>query len=661
MSQAPETAALRKAGAWGAVLTALLGVALWVAPGVGEWLKALSFDALFLIRGSTAVPQVVIVALDEESHSRLGQPPDRLWDRSLHVKLLDTLIAHGARVVVFDVLFAEKWPDPQVDARFAEALKRAAGKAVLAASLPTFEMPGIAGGSQGELQPVELLASAAAWGVVELPQEADGALRRHPEWPDHTSLAAKAAELAGSAGLRLGAAQPERERLGSETGAPRWINYYGPEAFRHVSYWQALQPELLAPDVFSNKVVFVGKSRVITARGGNSGDEYPTPRTRWTGHRLSGVEIQATVFSNLWRRDWLEELPKLGEAALFILCGAFFGFGLALLRPLAAVVWAAAGTLVLGLGALALFGTQRLWFPWLIVAGAQVPVALGWSVLSFVMRASQAKEIPDHTLLRCVGRGGYGEVWLARNAIGGFAAVKIVYRKNFPRPEPFEREFRGMKIFAPMSRSHPGLVHILHVGRNDLRGCFFYIMEAADDEVSGANIEPDRYVPRTLAGEIARRGRLPVEECVELALRLASALDHLHQRQLVHRDIKPSNIIFVGGEPKLADVGLVTGLAGEAGEVTRVGTAGYLAPEGPGTAAADVFALGKTLYEAATGCECGRFPELPTNLSAGADADALLRLHEILLTACETDPADRCPSAAAMRAALLELQIALTA
>jgi hypothetical protein len=74
-----------------------------------------------------------------------------------------------------------------------------------------------------------------------------------------------------------------------------------------------------------------------------------------------------------------------------------------------------------------------------------------------------------------------------------------------------------------------------------------------------------------------------------------------------------------------------------------------------------VFALGRTLYEAATGCECRQFPELPADLNAGPEADALLRLHEILLNACETDVADRYASAAGMRADLLELQRTLVA
>src|SRR3989442_13431549 len=55
--------------------------------------------------------------------------------------------------------------------------------------------------------------------------------------------------------------------------------------------------------------------------------------------------------------------------------------------------------------------------------------------------------IPDHQLLRCIGRGSYGEVWLARNVMGTYRAVKIVYRKNFDNDRPYEREFDGIQKF----------------------------------------------------------------------------------------------------------------------------------------------------------------------------------------------------------------------
>src|SRR4029077_17867338 len=92
---------------------------------------------------------------------------------------------------------------------------------------------------------------------------------------------------------------------------------------------------------------------------------------------------------------------------------------------------------------------------------------------------------------------------------------------------------------------------------------------------------PESYVPKTLRAVLKERGRLPVDECVEIALALSSALAHLHQHGLVHRDIKPSNIIFVQGAPKLADIGLVTDADTT---LSYVGTEGYIPPEGPGAA-----------------------------------------------------------------------------
>jgi len=53
--------------------------------------------------------------------------------------------------------------------------------------------------------------------------------------------------------------------------------------------------------------------------------------------------------------------------------------------------------------------------------------------------------IPDHELLRRIGRGAYGEVWLARNQLGAYRAVKVVYRKDFEQNRPFEREFAGIQ------------------------------------------------------------------------------------------------------------------------------------------------------------------------------------------------------------------------
>jgi eukaryotic-like serine/threonine-protein kinase len=102
---------------------------------------------------------------------------------------------------------------------------------------------------------------------------------------------------------------------------------------------------------------------------------------------------------------------------------------------------------------------------------------------------------------------------------------------------------------------------------------------SGDKANSSFDLRPS-YVPMTLAKVLLQRGRLPTAECTRLAFELTTALEHLHQNNLVHRDIKPSNIIFVEGRPKLADIGLVSDI-----DATRsyVGTEGYVPPEGPGT------------------------------------------------------------------------------
>src|SRR6185295_13613705 len=116
------------------------------------------------------------------------------------------------------------------------------------------------------------------------------------------------------------------------------------------------------------------------------------------------------------------------------------------------------------------------------------------------------------------------------------------------------------------------------------------------------------------------------------------ALSHLHQHGLVHRDIKPSNILFVNGVPKLGDIGLVT----DAGDTQSiVGTEGYLPPEGPGTVQADIYSLGKVLYEISTGMDRRRFAALPEELWSWPDRTEVIEFNEIILRACAKDPGQR--------------------
>ena len=73
-------------------------------------------------------------------------------------------------------------------------------------------------------------------------------------------------------------------------------------------------------------------------------------------------------------------------------------------------------------------------------------------------------------------------------------AVKIVHRQTFERVEHFEREFKGLQKFEPISRSHGGLVDILQIGRDDAAGYFYYVMELADD--AAGNPKPEIRNPK---------------------------------------------------------------------------------------------------------------------------------------------------------------------
>jgi formylglycine-generating enzyme required for sulfatase activity len=259
-----------------------------------------------------------------------------------------------------------------------------------------------------------------------------------------------------------------------------------------------------------------------------------------------------------------------------------------------------------------------------------------------------APEIRDHETLRLIGRGAFGEVWLARSVTGALRAVKVVWREDYDRPDSFEREFEALKRFEPVSRRHEGLVPILQVGRNAEAGFYYYVMELADDLERGRDIDVDSYKPHTLGLQMRRDKQLSADACLKLGVNIAEGLDYLHRNQLIHRDVKPSNLIFIDGKCRLADIGLVALL----GQRSFVGTEGFVAPEGPGSAASDIFSLGMVLYEASTGKDRLDFPDLPSCSDTGERLDVWRRLHDVICTACAPQAKDRFVNAAEMALAL---------
>lgn len=247
-----------------------------------------------------------------------------------------------------------------------------------------------------------------------------------------------------------------------------------------------------------------------------------------------------------------------------------------------------------------------------------------------------------------IGRGAYGEVWIARSVTGALRAVKVVWRDDYDYEGAFEREFEAIKKYEPISRHHPGLVPILQVGRSDEEGFYYYVMELADDVESGQDIDPVKYRPQTMMAVMKKQGRLKAADCIQHGVTVAEALHFLHSKGLIHRDVKPSNLIFSGGVCRLADIGLVALL----GQRSFVGTEGFVAPEGPGTPQSDMFSLGMVLYEACTGKDRLDFPDLPSAKEEGGDIELWKRLNRVICRACAHQAVDRFHTAQDMALAL---------
>ena len=274
-----------------------------------------------------------------------------------------------------------------------------------------------------------------------------------------------------------------------------------------------------------------------------------------------------------------------------------------------------------------------------------------------------------YRIVRLIARGGMAEVWEGYDdVLARPVAVKVLH-PHLAADELFVERFRREAI-AAARLGHPSIVATFDTGTDG--DVTFIVMEL----VRG----------KTLRDALRESGTLPPATAVALAAEVADALEHAHQAGLVHRDVKPANILLSEhpGETapllrvKVADFGIaklqVPDTAGAALTQTGavVGTARYLSPEqvqgGSPDARSDVYALGVVLYEML----CGRPPfqaetelatavlhvrEAPPPLAGGADRIPTA-LEEVVLQALAKDPAHRFQSAAALRTALLSVDVA---
>lgn len=260
-------------------------------------------------------------------------------------------------------------------------------------------------------------------------------------------------------------------------------------------------------------------------------------------------------------------------------------------------------------------------------------------------------EIPSYKIICEIGHGAYGKVYLAEGA-NGRVALKVCNKpEDSGSCDNWEREQRGWMLLRNMP-PHPGIVRVFDVGFCDNGNAFWVAMELADAEEGHSLEDGATYRPKTLASLVSAEIALPISQCLDIAERLASALEHLQRHHLLHRDIKPGNILICRGRPVLADAGLVVDVREAA---SLVGTTGYVPPENYTTHQGDVYSLGCTLWRICTGRtpeEAGMAPCIEADITDPDFREFLFIVDKAMSRA----PSRRYQSAKALRKALKRLK-----
>ena len=253
----------------------------------------------------------------------------------------------------------------------------------------------------------------------------------------------------------------------------------------------------------------------------------------------------------------------------------------------------------------------------------------------------------EYQLLRELGRGTYGEVWLAQKKFSGIEqAIKILLQPADCAAG--QRELKSLDLIKNLR--HPFLLATEDFGIANNR--LHIVMELADGTLRG----------RLDQCRAQGRAGIPVDELLRYISEAAEGLDFLHSQKVTHRDVKPDNILILQGHAKVADFGLARAYEQLIQSMSFVGSPMYLAPEmwgGKGGPASDQYSLAISYVELRQGRP--PLPQLPllalmvahqegrfafAGLLSGAEQDVLRR-------ALALAPADRYPSCRAFATHLM--------
>ncbi|MBE2285349.1 MAG: SUMF1/EgtB/PvdO family nonheme iron enzyme [Prosthecobacter sp.] len=247
---------------------------------------------------------------------------------------------------------------------------------------------------------------------------------------------------------------------------------------------------------------------------------------------------------------------------------------------------------------------------------------------------------PNYEILRILGRGGMGAVYLARQtSLNRLVAIKILPAELDDGENNFTQRFKN-EAQAMAQLSHPGIVAVYDFGQTT-SGLLFIVMEYID----GTDV----------ALMVTRQGRLPSAHAMAITAHVCDALAYAHGKGIIHRDIKPSNIMIGNdGVVKVADFGLAKMSQAASSGLTQsgmvMGTLHFMAPEALMLGSevdqrADIYAVGVMLYQMLTGKLPQGLFEMPSLQVKGLDP----RYDQIVAKALREDRDLRYPDANAMR------------
>ena len=197
------------------------------------------------------------------------------------------------------------------------------------------------------------------------------------------------------------------------------------------------------------------------------------------------------------------------------------------------------------------------------------------------------QEIGIYTLVKRIGRGGFGEVWLAERR-AKFVTTKVAVK--LPLEEQVDTEaVKREAVLWEQASGHPNVLPILDA-----------------DEYDGQIVIVSEYATDGSLEELLKQngGKLTIKKAAEIAVGILNGLEFLHSRKIIHRDVKTANVLLQGDTPRLADFGISRVMQTTAVSTNAAGTPTYMSPEafdGVRSEQTDIWSAGVILYEMLSG------------------------------------------------------------